>query len=56
MCWSLCSWSLVSLTLARSEVPVCVGLRLFLPEDWCGNAERRAAVGVPEAIGYRPKW
>ena len=48
--------SLVSLTLARSEVPVCVGLRLFLPEDWCGDAERRAAVGVPEAIGYRPKW
>src|ERR687886_1046502 len=28
--------SLVSLTLARSEVPVGVGLRLFLPEDWCG--------------------
>ena len=26
--------ALVSLTLARSEVPVGVGLRLFLPEDW----------------------
>src|SRR3954451_2977142 len=26
--------SLVSLTLAGAEVPVCVGLRLFLPEDW----------------------
>ncbi len=48
--------SLVSLTLARAEVPVCVGLRLFLPEDWCGDAERRAVAGVPEAIGYRPKW
>ena len=48
--------SLVSLTLARAEVPVCVGLRLFLPEDWCGDAGRRVAAGVPEAIGYRPKW
>jgi SRSO17 transposase len=47
---------LVSLTLARAEVPVCVGLRLFLPEDWCVDAARRAVTGVPEAIGYRPKW
>jgi SRSO17 transposase len=48
--------SLVSLTLARAEVPVGVGLRLFLPEDWCGDAERRTAAGVPEAVAYRPKW
>jgi SRSO17 transposase len=47
--------ALVSLTLARAEVPVCVGLRLFLPEDWCADAGRRAAAGVPEAVGYRPK-
>jgi SRSO17 transposase len=44
--------SLVSLTLARAELPVCVGLRLFLPEDWCGSAGRRAAIGVPEAVAY----
>jgi SRSO17 transposase len=37
-------------------VPVGVGLRLFLPEDWWADAERRAVVGVPEAIAYRPKW
>jgi SRSO17 transposase len=48
--------ALVSLTLARAEVPVCVGLRLFLPEDWCADAGRRAAVGVPETVEYRPKW
>ena len=48
--------ALVSLTLARTELPVCVGLWLFLPEDWCGDAARRAAAGVPEAVGYRPKW
>jgi SRSO17 transposase len=48
--------SLVSLALARAEVPVGVGLRLFLPEGWCADAGRRAAVGVPEAVAYRPKW
>jgi SRSO17 transposase len=48
--------SLVSLTLASAEVPVGVGLRLFLPEDWGGDAGRRAAAGVPEAVAYRPKW
>ena len=48
--------SLVSLTLARAEVPLGVGLRLFLPEDWGADAARRAAAGVPEAVGYRPKW
>jgi len=48
--------ALVSLTLARREVPVGVGLRLFLPEDWCADAGRRATAGVPEAVAYRPKW
>jgi SRSO17 transposase len=48
--------SLVSLTVARSEVPVGVGLRLFLPEDWAADAGRRAAAGVPDTVAYRPKW
>jgi SRSO17 transposase len=48
--------SLVSLTLARGEVPVGVGLRLFLPEDWCAATARRTAAGVPETVAYRPKW
>src|SRR5438270_6946924 len=48
--------SLGSLTVARAEVPVGVGLRLFLPEDWCGDAARRVAAGVPETVAYRPKW
>jgi SRSO17 transposase len=47
---------LVSLTLARADVPVPVGLRLYLPEAWCADAERRRRADVPGALGHRPKW
>lgn len=40
---------LVSLTLARGEVPVPVGLRLFLPTAWTQDQDRCEAAGVPEA-------
>ena len=50
--------TLVSLTLARGEVPLPVALRLFLPEAWTSDpvrldkagvpAERRAALSKPE--------
>ena len=38
--------TLVSLTLARGEVPVMVGLRLFLPESWTGDQARLERAGV----------
>ena len=41
--------TLVSLTLARGEVPVGVGLKLFLPRAWADDPARCAAAGVPEA-------
>jgi SRSO17 transposase len=48
--------ALVSLTLAQGEVPVAVGLRLFLPGEWTGDAERCARAGVPEAkVAQRSK-
>jgi SRSO17 transposase len=42
--------TLVSVTLARDEVPVPVGLRLFLPESWTSDTERMAKAGVPDAM------
>src|ERR687893_1285884 len=41
--------ALVSLALAGKEVPVPVGLRLFLPEKWTANPARCTAAGVPGA-------
>src|SRR5260370_1501744 len=43
--------TLVSLTLARGEVPVMVALRLFLPESWTSNPVRLKRAGVP--VEYR---
>jgi SRSO17 transposase len=44
------------LTLARDELPVAVGLRLFLPEAWAGDVERRRKCGVLEKLAFRTKW
>lgn len=40
--------SLVTTTLAQDEVPVMVGLHLFLPDEWTGSAQRCDLAGVPE--------
>jgi SRSO17 transposase len=48
--------TLVSLTLASREVPVMVGLRLFLPESWTSDPTRLDHAGVPlDCRDYRTK-
>jgi SRSO17 transposase len=48
--------TLVSVTLASNEVPVMIGLRLFLPESWTSDAARMDHAKVPaEARTYRTK-
>ncbi|HZH26880.1 MAG TPA: IS701 family transposase [Azospirillaceae bacterium] len=42
--------TLVSLTLARDEVPIPVALRLFLPWEWVANPTRCAKAGIPAAL------
>lgn len=41
--------TLVSLTLARGEVPVMVALRLYLPDGWISDQKRLKRAGVPAA-------
>ena len=48
--------TLVSVTLASGEVPIMVGLRLFLPESWTGDVARLERTGVPlDCCPYRTK-
>jgi SRSO17 transposase len=48
--------ALVSLTLARGEVPVPVALRLYLPATWCQDRQRCAKAGVPpDCRAFRSK-
>jgi len=47
---------LVSLTLARDDVPAPVGLRLYLPKSWTDDGARCERAKVPPSIAYRPKW
>jgi SRSO17 transposase len=35
----------------------CVDTRLFLPEkEWCSDRKRMKGAGVPDDVGYEPKW
>jgi SRSO17 transposase len=46
----------VSLHQVGGEESTILGWRLYLPESWIQDAERRAAAGIPEAVGFRPMW
>jgi len=46
----------VSVSLANKTMSVPAAWRLYLPEEWVTDPERRAAVGVPPEMGYLKKW
>jgi SRSO17 transposase len=34
----------------------CIDADLYLPESWANDEKRLKKAGVPEGVGYRPKW
>lgn len=46
----------VSLHLAGKSGSGCVGMRLYLTESWASDRERCREAGVPDDVGYEPKW
>src|SRR5574342_130506 len=45
-----------SLHVAADETSACIGMRLYLPEDWASDIARRREVGVPDDIVFKRKW
>jgi len=46
----------VTLTLARDEIPVPAAMRLYLPKSWCDDSKRRAEAKIPEDCIFQEKW
>jgi SRSO17 transposase len=45
----------VSLSVANRHASLPVAYRLYLPQDWAADSERRRKAGVPEDIGFATK-
>jgi SRSO17 transposase len=46
----------VSLHHVGEQGNTILGWRLYLPESWINDPERRREAGVPEAVAFRKKW
>ena len=45
-----------SLHMASEDGGACIGMRLYLPKEWCADEKRRAKVGIPEVVAFEEKW
>lgn len=45
----------VSLSLATASASVPITWQLYLPQEWCDDAQRRHAAGVPDAVTFATK-
>jgi SRSO17 transposase len=45
-----------SLHLAGESGSACIGLRLYLPEEWANDRRRRRKAGVPDDVKFVSKW
>jgi SRSO17 transposase len=45
----------VSLSLANREASLPVAWRLYLPQDWAADPERRAKARIPDAVAFQTK-
>jgi SRSO17 transposase len=46
----------VSLSIATEHASLPIAWRLYLPETWAEDEERRKAAGVPKEISFQSKW
>ncbi|MBX7106313.1 MAG: IS701 family transposase, partial [Gemmataceae bacterium] len=46
----------VTLQLATGREVVGLDARLYLPKAWVEDEDRMARAGVPDSVGYQPKW
>lgn len=45
-----------SLHVASNDSSGCIGMHLYLPEEWASDVHRRRAAGVPEDVVFKKKW
>jgi SRSO17 transposase len=45
-----------SLHLASEQGSGCIGMRLYLPEEWARDAARRMKAGISDEIEFKEKW
>jgi SRSO17 transposase len=46
----------VSISAASDRASCPINWRIFLPEEWDSDTERRAKAHVPDDVGHREKW